>query len=80
MKDRITIEWQISDGYIGCMRTQNFLLRLNEFECCANQEEIISYIMECVKDDFDQKISYKVQNLDNIVRKIEKYLDECEEE
>lgn len=74
MKDRITIEWQISDGYIGCMRPQSFVLNLSDFKSYSTREDIENYINICVQGDFEEKVTYRVTNLDEIIIKIEEYL------
>lgn len=80
MEDKITIDWQISDGYIGCMRPQSFMLNLDEFEDCYTREDIEDYINECAQEDFGQKVTYRITNLDKVINKIEEYLKKREEE
>ena len=76
MSEKITIKWQVSDGHVGCMRPQSFTLDKDEFEFYDSQNEMIDYIHGCAQDDFEEKVTYRITNLNNVIEEIKVYLKE----
>jgi len=65
----IKIHWQVEDGYVGKSRPQTTTVRpfddlgQEEWEE-MNDKERDEYIQECVQNDFDQTISFAIDNID----------------
>jgi|GEM_PF-2356653 len=66
---KITVHWQVDDGYVGKSRPQKTVitpyedLGQEEWEEMT-EEERDEYIEQCVQDDFDQKVSFAIDNTD----------------
>lgn len=77
MSEKITVEWQVSDGYVARVcGPQSFSLDKEEFYSCNSQDEIIDYIHKCAQDDFEEKVTYRITNLHKVTEEIKAYLKE----
>jgi hypothetical protein len=64
---KITVKWEVEDGYAGKSRPQKTIIDterdMQEGEWDEmSQEERMEYIEECVQEDFDQKISFAIED------------------
>jgi len=60
---KLKIRWEVEDGYIGKSRPLSTSISVDELiENCETEEEVLDYINEEVKSDFEQRISYCVMN------------------
>ena len=66
---KITVHWQVEDGYVGKSRPQKTIIKpyddlgQEEWEEMSESERD-EYIEQCVQDDFDQKVSFAIDNTD----------------
>jgi phage-related protein len=65
----IKIHWQVEDGYVGKSRPQTTTVRpFDDFSQDEwdemNSKERDEYLQECVQNDFDQTISFAIDNID----------------
>ena len=66
---KITVHWQVEDGYVGKSRPQKTIIKPYEDLGQEEWEEMSEserdeYIEQCVQDDFDQKVSFAIDNTD----------------
>lgn len=65
------IEWEADDGYAGGSRPQSFEIDNEEIkENCDSLEEALKYIEEETQMDFDNKVTWYFNNLDEIKEKV----------
>lgn len=69
-----TANWEVEDGYVGKSRPQHAEIDLDEFEEDMNDEDIEGMIWDMVQRDFDQKITYYVSNISEVVSAVKEYL------
>lgn len=66
---KITVHWQVEDGYVGKSRPQKTIIKpyndlgQEEWEEMSESERD-EYIEQCVQDDFDQKVSFAIDDTD----------------
>jgi len=66
---KITVHWQVEDGYVGKSRPQKTIIKpyedlgQEEWEEMS-EEEREEYIEQCVQDDFNQKVSFAIDSTD----------------
>lgn len=64
------IIWEVEDGYVGPSRPQRTEIYLSDFEDDMTDTDIENMIYDAVKEDFEQKISYFIQNMSDVVEYI----------
>lgn len=75
-----TIRWQVSDGYAVGRRPQKTSLDLYLFDADMTDDQIRNEIDAQVKIDFDNRITYSVDNMDDMVAVVRAHLSESDEE
>ena len=66
------INWQIDDGYVGKCRPQKTKIDDNELLECESKEEVIELIYDFVQEDFNNKICYSIDNMNELIKYWEK--------
>ena len=66
---KITVHWQIEDGYVGGSRPQETVIRPYEDLGQEEWEEMTEsereeFIQQCVQEDFEQKITFAIERTD----------------
>jgi hypothetical protein len=79
-ENHIEVTWEIEDGYCGGARPQSSDLSFEDFEEDMSYEEITDRVWELVEEDFKQSISFDIDNLDDLVHKIQEHLEEREDD
>jgi len=65
---KLQIRWEVEDGYVGKSRPQRTSISIDELiDNCETEKDVLDYINDDVKSDFEQRISYFVTNDDEIV-------------
>jgi hypothetical protein len=65
-----TLNWEVDDGYCGSSRPQSLRVYADDFGANATLEVIKDLLAEYVQDDFDQKVSWSCDNLDEVAQAI----------
>ena len=60
------IKWGIDDGYVGGNRPQYYTLEASDFEGMT-EEGIEEEIYGIIEDEFSQKVSWYIENLEDAV-------------
>ena len=55
--DKISVTWEVADGYAGRTRPQTTKISHSEIVDCDSEDEVKKLIEDSIQDDFDQKIS-----------------------
>lgn len=61
------VNWQIEDGYVGKRRPQKTKIDNIELLECESEEEVKELIYDFVRDDFYNKISYSIDNMNEVI-------------
>lgn len=65
---RQEINWQVDDGYVGKCRPQKTKIDDNELLECESKEEVIKLIYDFVQEDFNNKICYSIDNMNELIK------------
>ena len=57
MKGDITFTWEVDDGYAGPSRPQRSEVPKDDILDCDSVDEAMEIVMDCIKSDFDSRIS-----------------------
>lgn len=61
------VRWQVDDGYVGGSRPHYLEVPLDEFQHCTTEQEVRDVLDEIVRDDFDQRIGFVINNEAEVV-------------
>jgi len=64
------ISWGIDDGYVGKSRPQTTYIDDDELKECDDFTEAMNLIENSVKDDFEQKVGFNINEIDEIEEKV----------
>ena len=68
----MNIEWEVEDGYVGKGSPQYTDIPDEELDYCDTREEMEELIEAYVQEDFDQNITWSIQNLDDALDEYER--------
>jgi len=74
------IDWYVDDGYVGKSRPQKTEVDESDIENCDNIEEAMQIIDDSIQEDYDQKISWFMNNREKIQEEVQKILDNKEDD
>ncbi len=61
--EKITVTWEVDDGYDGRSRPQTTIVDEEDLEDCETKEEIREVIDECVRAEMNE-MGYSITNAD----------------
>ena len=61
------INWQIEDGYVGKSRPQKTKIDDVELLECESQEEAEELIYRFVQEDFNNRVYYSIDNMNELI-------------
>lgn len=70
---KITVRWEVEDGYVGKSRPQQFDLDLEDFNGCESQSDYELALEEAVQSEFDNRISWCADNYNEIIEAAKLY-------
>lgn len=73
------IIWEVDDGYVGGSRPQTTEIDEWDIENCDDIDEAMQMIDDEIKADYNQKISWYMNNRERIQEKVQEILDNKEE-
>jgi hypothetical protein len=75
MKGYVTVRWEVEDGYVGGSRPQRTHVPLADFDEEMDDGDIANMIEDYVRADFEQNISWEINNEDEAIRVIRKHFE-----
>ena len=60
------INWEVEDGYAGGSRPQSTSFDESDLDHCETWEEAEHEIWNIAEEDFEQKITFYIKNLDEL--------------
>lgn len=76
MSDKLTVIWEISDGYVGGSRPHRMTISEDDFSGHMTDEELEEILFEMVDEDFRRKASYSITNEDEVLSWMKSKRDE----
>lgn len=70
-KKKITVKWQVCDGFCGGERVYSFHINEDDLYGLTTRREIEREIEQLVEQDFLDKVSYDIVDFDEILDKAE---------
>ena len=67
---KIDARWEASDGYVGKSRPQHTILEIEDFFGYAHDSDIEMAIYDAVEEDFRNKVTFAINNIDELIKKI----------
>ncbi len=67
MNDEFEIKWEVEDGYVGGDRPQYVTIEASDFEDMS-EDEIREEINNLVEEEFNQRITWYVDNIEDAVK------------
>ena len=64
----VTVRWEVEDGYAGKSRPQSFEIDTDDFD---EGVDILNQLYDFTQEQFDNTISWYIQNEDEVVRVVE---------
>jgi len=64
----VTVRWEIEDGYVGGSKPQSFEIDTDDFD---EDLDILNQLYDFTQEQFDNTISWYIQNEDEVVRVVE---------
>jgi len=55
--DKITVTWEVADGYVGGKRPQKTKISHSDILDCESEEDVRACVEESIREDFEQRIS-----------------------
>lgn len=71
MSRKIKVKWQASDGYVGGSRPQSFKVDPEDYKGMT-ASEIRDAIYEVAQEDFEQKVSWELDDQQGVILEIMK--------
>lgn len=74
------VTWETEDGYMGGSRPQHTEVDDGDIESCDTLDEAMQMVSDAIQDDFEQKVTWYMNNRERIEEKVQEILDNREEE
>ena len=68
MSDKFNVRWEADDGYAGGARPHNTQLHASDIEEDMSNDDLEDYICDAVGDDFRERVSFSIDNMDEVLK------------
>lgn len=71
---KVAFTYQVDDGYIGGSRPQRMSIDIDELPDDSDMSDVRDYVERAIQEDFNQKISWSCESLDDVVSQLHEAL------
>lgn len=68
--EKITIRWEVDDGYVGKSRPHSTSCSLEEFEGCETEQDVLERILELAEEDFQESVRICIPEAESLAKEI----------
>lgn len=74
------IMWEVSDGYVGGSRPQYTEIDDGDILECDSVDEAMDMVQEYLQEDFEQNISWSMDDFEEVKKQVKKMFEDAKEE
>jgi hypothetical protein len=64
---KVTVRWQVDDGYVGGTRPQRTQVDTEDFQHCKTEEDVRNVLDEIIEEEMRTRIGFSVSNEDEVL-------------
>ena len=77
MNDKYEVIWEAEDGYVGGSRPHTLKLNADDCNPYMSDAELQEHLYELVDEDFHQRVSYNINNMEEALEWMKARRDEA---
>jgi hypothetical protein len=70
---KVTVNWEVEDGYMGKSRPQSFDMDLEDFEGCEDHDDYEKALDVAVQEEFNNNISWFAANYNDVIERAKRH-------